>query len=430
VTFLLAYSILLVLAGLLSAVAKRTILSTAVLFLVGGALCGEHFLDIVPLEPGSDLVHWGTEVALYVVLYTDAMRVSLTDLKQGWGVPLRLLAVAMPLTMVVIAVAAHLVLGFGWAEAALVAAVLGPTDPVLAEAIIGHEGLPAKMRRALNIESGMNDGLALPVVIVVLASLSGSDAPLADALVEIAIGVAIGVAVPLVAVGLERIPALGTAERYDRVMPAAVGLLVFSLCSQLGANLFLAAFAAGVTLATIDPRRAEQFEVLGGTATELLKLAALFLVGGLLPDAFYTSWSFAIVAFVVLALFVARPAAVALSLVGTPAPPDERAVIAWFGPKGFASVTFTLLVLRAGIPEGPEVAFAAGAVIVVSIVLHASTDVLVAKWLLHRRRPEGDTDPAVGDGDRSDSGIASGAAGYTAEATTRSDRVTDPGGSS
>jgi len=367
--------------------AHRSVLSTSVLFLVGGVLLGGSVLGVVEVDPSSELVYWTTEVALFVVLFTDGMRIPARDLRSTWRVPVRLLAVGMPLTMVLIALAAHVVLGLGLVGSILLAGILAPTDPVLAEAIIGQETIPLPLRRSLNLESGLNDGLALPVVVLTLSVVVPQTESWTSVLVDLVVGVVVGVVVPLVVVGLLRVPHLATTERYDMVLPAAVGLLIFSIGSELGGNLFFAGFVGGVTFASLSPTQAEGFRSIGSTTTEMLKLAALFLVGALLRPSFFSSWTLSTAAFVVLVLAVARPLAVEACLLRSPAPWEDRAVIAWFGPKGFASVIFTLLVVRSGGDHVDEVVFAATAVVVTSIVLHSSTDVPVARWLAARRGP-------------------------------------------
>ena len=152
------------LAVLVSALAKRTILSTAVLFLVAGFVLGPDTTGVLDVRADSPIVGTLAELALFAVLFTDGMRVGWADLRSAWRLPGRALGWGLPLTLLVTAVAAHYVAGLGWAESLLIGAILAPTDPVFASALVGNDKVPARLRHLLNVESGVNDGLALPFV--------------------------------------------------------------------------------------------------------------------------------------------------------------------------------------------------------------------------------------------------------------------------
>lgn len=378
-TLLLAYSVVLLLAVLVSAVAHRTVLSTAVLFLVAGFVLGEEVTGVLALGPQDEIVSTLAELALFAVLFTDGMRVGLRDLTAAWRLPGRALVLGLPLTLIVTAVLAHFVAGLDWPEALLVGAVLAPTDPVFAAALVGNERVPYRLRHLLNVESGVNDGLALPFVIVLLEIVQDSDdLHLAELGTEIAVGLAIGIAVPWIAIRLERTRLFAAASHYQAINAVAIGLLVFALGKVTHGNLFLAAFAAGVTVATIGHQEKEAFHDFGELVAELLKLAALLVFGALISPAFlgeipWTGWVFA-----VLALVVARPVALWVSFLGAGLTAREQAAAMWFGPKGFASVVYGLLVLNSGITAANEIFHLVALTITLSIVAHSSTDIIVA----------------------------------------------------
>jgi sodium/hydrogen antiporter len=186
----------------------------------------------------------------------------------------------LPLTLLVTALLAHYVAGLDWPEALLIGAVLAPTDPVFAAALVGNKRVPRRLRQLLNVESGINDGLALPFVLVLLAvAQDAEDLHLAELGTEITVGLAIGVAVPWVAIRLERTRLFAAAVEYQAINAVAIGLLVFALGKATHGNLFLAAFAAGITVATIGQREKEAFHEFGELVAELLKLAALLVFG-------------------------------------------------------------------------------------------------------------------------------------------------------
>ncbi len=378
---LLVFAITLLVAVLVSERANRTVLSTAVLFLLAGVLVGGGGLGLVPLSANDRLVRDLAELALFSVLFTDGMQAGVRDLAGAWRLPARALLLGLPLTLLGTALFAHLVAGLPWPQALLLGAVLSPTDPVFAAAIVGRQDVPYRLRQLLNVESGLNDGLALPVVVVLL-SFAGAPSPSVPQLVgELLFGVVLGVAIPWAAVMLERLPYLAASARYEPLNAFAIGLLVLSVAALTHGNLFLAAFAGGMTVATVGPEVRSAFHRFGDTVTELLKLAALLVFGVLLTPAFLRDIPASGYAFAALALFVVRPVAIGIALLGSHIPVKEWIAAAWFGPKGFASVVYGLLVLTSGIVYGDELFHLIALVTAASIVAHSSTDVLVARWV-------------------------------------------------
>jgi NhaP-type Na+/H+ or K+/H+ antiporter len=418
---LLVFASVLLIAVLLSALAHRTVLSTAVVFLVAGFLVGDGVLGLVHVDAGSPVVASLAELALFAVLFTDGMRVGWRDLRSAWQLPGRALGWGLPLTLVVTALLAHYVAGLDWPEAFLIGAILAPTDPVFAAALVGNDKVPGRLRHLLNVESGVNDGLALPFVVVLLAvTANEDDLHLAAIGGELLLGISIGVVVPWVAIRLERTRWFAVSSQYAPLNAVAIGLLVLALGKATHANLFLAAFAAGITVATIGRKEREAFEHFGELIAEILKLAALLVFGALLSPAFFADFGWTAWVFAILALVLARPLALWISFLRADLDLREQLAAMWFGPKGFASVVYGLLVLAAGIPTGTEVFALVALTIVLSIVLHSSTDVIVARgfdphllpaWqqrleirgrrLITRRRPGSRPDPAgppAGDG--------------------------------
>lgn len=378
----LSFAVVLLVGVLISERASRTVISTAVLFLLAGFLLGQGVLDVITVESGDPVVLILAELALFSVLFTDGMRVGLTDLRAAWRLPGRALVLGLPLTLLVTAVLAHYVAGLPWLESFLLGAVLSPTDPVFASAIVGRKEVPGRLRHLLNVESGINDGLALPIVLVLLAIAGGTETEGWQLTEEILLGIVVGVAVPLLVLALERLPFLRAERHLEPLLTVSIGLLVLTICMATHANLFLGAFAAGVTIATVRPEFREEFEQFGELVTELLKLAAILVFGALITPGFlfqeipFAGWLFAL-----LALVVARPLALLASFLGTNLPRGQRIAAMWFGPKGFASVVYGLLVLQSGIELADQVFHLAALAIVLSILAHSSTDVLIAKKL-------------------------------------------------
>lgn len=378
---LLTFAAVLLVAVLVSARADRTILSTSALFLLAGIALGTGGLGILDVHEDDEIVGQLAELALFAVLFTDGMKAGWHDLRSAWRLPGRALLLGLPLTLLLTALLAQVTMDMSWSIALLVGAILCPTDPVFASALVGNDKVPERLRRLLNVESGVNDGLALPFVIILLAlaNPSGQVHPV-EVGTELVVGIVIGVVVPWVAVRLEGTQVFAASGRYEPLTGVAVGLLVLALGQVTHGNLFLAAFAAGVTLATVGPRQRERFEEFGELVAELLKLAALLVFGALVTRSILTDIGIAGVLFAVLALFLPRPLALAVSFLRSDLAFREQVAASWFGPKGFASVVYALLVLRSGIPDAQLVFDLIAATVVLSILLHSSTDVVVAKW--------------------------------------------------
>ncbi len=377
----LAFGVVLLVSVSLSGVAARTILSTALLFLLAGALIGQGGFDLVPIAPHDPLVTALADIALFTVLFTDGQRASLPALREGWRLSGRALGLGMPLTMVGIAVPAYFLVGLDWPTAFLLGAILSPTDPVFAAAIVGRSDVPLRLRRLLNVESGLNDGLALPFVLIFLATAAHTSSNLGTVGIELVLGLVLGIAIPALITLAWRWKVLTAEPRLQALGPLAIAVMLYAACHLTHANPYLAAFAAGSTLATMDRVAAEHFEPLGDLLSEITKFAALLVFGALItPDRLshltVGGWTLA-----VLAIVLVRPAAMLLSLLRTPLSRRERSTAAWFGPKGFASVVYGLLALQSGIPDSELVFDLVAVTIALSIVLHSSTDVPVAKAL-------------------------------------------------
>jgi sodium/hydrogen antiporter len=388
---LLVFAITLTTAVLVSQLAHRTVLSTAVLFLLAGFIAGPGALRVIDATPSQPLVRELADFALFSVLFTDGMAAAFGELRRAWRLPGRALFFGMPLTLGAIAVLAKVLGGLDWTDSFLLGAVLSPTDPVFAAAIVGRSEVPFRLRQLLNVESGLNDGLALPIVVVLLAvsATSGTDVPrLVGDLVG---GIALGVAIPWTYVRLERTRIFSASALYEPLGIVAVGLVLLSLCAVTGANPFLAAFVGGITVASVSTSARDAFHRFGELVTEMLKLAALMAFGALvtprlLGEVGIGGWVFALGAIV-----LARPVALAISLQRSTLGWREQASAAWFGPKGFASVVYGLMVLDSHRPSVGRVFALTVVAVAISIVAHSSTDIVVAKWLAQDR----DTQAAV-----------------------------------
>lgn len=377
----LAFGLVLLTSVSLSGLAARSVLSTALLFLVAGAALGPGGLGVDDIHADDDIVSTLADLALFTVLFTDGQRARLPALRENWRLSGRALGLGMPLTMVGIAVPAHLLLGLDWTTAFLIGAILSPTDPVFASALVGRPDVPLRLRRLLNVESGLNDGLALPFVLIFLATARHESTDLASLLLELLLGLVFGAAIAAAVSLLWRLPLLTAEPRLQPLGPASIAIVVYATCHLTHANPYLAAFAAGSTLATLHQPAADKFQPFGDLVSELTKFAALLVFGALITPERLFGLSLVEWMVPVIAIVLVRPAVILLSLIRTNLPTRERFTAAWFGPKGFASVVYGLLVLDSGIPGSDVVFDIVATTIALSIVVHSTTDVPVARLL-------------------------------------------------
>jgi NhaP-type Na+/H+ or K+/H+ antiporter len=382
---------LLIGAALLSAVARDSVLSLTALFVLVGFVLGNGATKVLEFNARSSFVAELATVALIVILFRDGLEVEGEMLQEHWSLPLRKLVLAMPLTAGIIALAAHTLISLSWTESFLLGALLSPTDPVLSSSVVTNPRVPRVVRHSLNLESGLNDGLALPAVLALAAALAiggGHFVWWRFVLEDVTIGFATGIVVGLAASMLLRrerglrdgIPghqralfALGTAF-------AAYGIAVL----PPRGNGLIAVYVAAITLGIRRPEIRAYFERHAEVLVETVKLGIFVVFGSLLTlhGLFGDGW--AAVALVVVVLLVARPVAVLAALAGTATDLATRGFMAWFGPKGVATMTFSLLVLGDRIAQGSRIFNLAALVVFCSVIVHGISDSPGAAWIGRR----------------------------------------------
>lgn len=335
---MLTFALLLFAGVLISCRARQSVLSTSVLFLIAALLMGRF--SVIPV-PARNLLYRIAEIALFSVLFSDGMKTGgLSMLRSRWRPVTRVLLAGMPLSIALLAVLARLILGADWRSSAVLGAALSPTDPVFVAAIFAVDAVPQYVKDTLSIESGFNDGLALPAIFLLVPELMGAHAGVLAVLLQLVEGVGIGIALPWLAIKVEHLPFLGAVGVYERLYPFSIALILYATCQLMNANLFLAAFTAGITIATLRGGLHEAFQGFSEPVTEILKLATILIFGLRVGRLVLTaqSWKYYLVA--VLAAFVVRLIAVPISLLRSRLGPRDRLLIGWFGPKGFASVVY------------------------------------------------------------------------------------------
>jgi sodium/hydrogen antiporter len=384
---LLLFGGLLALVAALSGLMKGTVLSASVLSVVLGFVLA--LTGVVHVDATDQAIVELVELALILTLFSDGMFVERELLRRHWGPVARALVIAMPITMALLGLAAKALFpDLSWAEAFLLAAVLSPTDPVVTSAVVTSRLVPSKVRHTLNLESGLNDGLALPFVLffLVLASPGGDAATEALKLAgEAVVGAGIGVALGIVAGRLHhRLPGGGLTARYEGIYAVGFALFAFGLAEVTIGNGLIAAFVCGIAMGASERDVPEGFVEFAENASAIFQVLTFFVFGGLIYATGFHHSVPPLVIFVLFALLLARPAAVLLSFLRTGIPRSEKLFMAWFGPKGVASMLFALFVLKSGVGDKGLIFDTAAVVIIASIVAHGLTDTVGAQWLARR----------------------------------------------
>jgi sodium/hydrogen antiporter len=387
----LALGGLLMVGALVSGIAGRSFVSLMAMFVLVGFILGEGVTGVLHFDAQSGFVSQLATVALIVILFRDGLEVDSEMLQSQWALPLRKLVLAMPLTALIVAVAAKVLVGLTWTESFLLGALLSPTDPVLSSSVVTNPRVPQLIRHSLNLESGLNDGLALPAVLAFSAALSTTGSGFVwwrFVLEDLVIGFGIGLAVGFAAARL-----MPRGERLGDDIPGYQKSLYALGCAFVAygvavliphGNGLIAVYVAAIVFGIQRPDLRRYFERQAADLVEIVKLGIFVVFGALLTfhGLFGSGW--AAIGVVAMTLLVARPVAVFAALIGTRTDTATRAFMSWFGPKGVATMTFSLLVLSQPIAAGSTIFNLAALTVFVSILVHGVTDTAGAEWIAAR----------------------------------------------
>ncbi len=377
--------------GLVSKRLERTVVTPPMVFVTLGLLFGSGSLAALSMHIDQGVIHVLAELTLVLVLFGDAARIDLRVLRNELGLPARLLGIGMPLTIILGAVAGKMVFPqVTWLEAAALGAILAPTDAALGQAVVSTPSVPLRIRQALNVESGLNDGIALPVVLIfaALASMGGVDARTAPdwvwfAAQQVTLGPLAGVAVAWV--GGRLINWSESREwmsgSFGRLAGIALALLAFTGAEQIGGNGFIAAFVAGMTLGNSQRGQCEYLYQFLEAEGQLLVLLVFLLLGVHLAWPTIAEGSGRMWLYVVLSLTVIRMIPVAISMTGSGLRAPSVAFLGWFGPRGLASLLFAILILEeAALPHGALVFDVVILTVLASVFAHGMSAAPAAEW--------------------------------------------------
>ncbi len=332
-----------------------TSVTPAMVFVAIGVLVGPLVFDGVAKSPTGGAVRTLAEATLTIVLFADASRITLRALRREYSVPLRLLGIGLPLTIVLGAfVALALFSGLDLVDACVLAIVLAPTDAALGAAVVAEQRLPSRIRQGLNVESGLNDGICVPLLLIALAASEVDDNAISAhhavtiVLQEIGYGIVGGVAAGLVAGGVIVLAGRRRliTDAWLQVVPVAGAALAYGVAAALGGSGFIAAFLAGSIFGRVAGSQSDTASRLNEELGDLLAGVTLLVFGAILlgPALEHVSWQIALYA--VLSLTLLRMVPVAIAMVGTRARAPTIGFLGWFGPRGLASIVFAVIVVE------------------------------------------------------------------------------------
>jgi len=408
----LAAGALLLLMALTGATIARVPFSAAMLYLAFGYALGRGGLGLLDLDVTGHLplVESIAEIGVVLSLFSVGLRVGVPPGDPAWRVPLRLAGPGMVITIAAAALAGWWILGLGWVSALLLAAIVAPTDPVLASDVqIRRVSERDAVRFGLTAEGGMNDGLAAAGILLALALYAGpatlGSAILTDVVWSLPAGLAIGwgcgYGIGSLALALHRRE--GAPEGFEGFLLLGLIALAYGLATLVHAEGFLAVFAAAVALRRIERRAtaragagatgdpgapaviAHQLLAFNRQVEHIAEVVVVVLAGALLAT---VALDIRVLAFALAVILVARPLAVALALAGAGVPARERRLLQWFGVRGIGSLYWLAFALNRGAPAGDAAALTAATLglVAVSVVVHGISATPVMDWHVRRRR--------------------------------------------
>lgn len=403
----------------LSRALSGTPVTAPMVFVAIGVLLGPPIADGITLSPGSESVRTLAEATLAVVLFADASRINLRRLREEYSVPLRLLGIGLPLTIATGAVvAAGMLHELTLAEAAVLAIVLAPTDAALGQAVVTEPRLPSRIRQGLNVESGLNDGICVPLLLIALAiadvdsSTESAHSAVRIIAEEVGYGIVGGVAAGLVATAVivffHRRKLVSAP--WLQVVPVAGAALAYGLAAGLGGSGFIAAFLAGGLFGSLVSREAQAASRLNEELGDLLGGITFLIFGAIMFAPALERLSWTVGAYAVASLTIARMLPVAIAMIGSGARWQTVTFVGWFGPRGLASIVFAVIAVReAQLPGANTILTATYLTIGISVFAHGLTAAPLARRYAHwyeghprESRPAMESRPAAAHRSRAD----------------------------
>jgi NhaP-type Na+/H+ or K+/H+ antiporter len=394
-TALAIIGVVIIISALLSGLVDRSGLPQVAVFLALGAALGPFGLGVLDLSLQSPSLRVVSVLSLALVLFTDAVSLNIMEVRRRTSLALRLLGPGTLLTAAIIAIAGWWLLDLSAPAAAILGAALASTDPVLLRGLLRRRDIPEDARHALQLESGLNDAVLLPVVLFALAFLNQETATSSAGLAKLGLNLFIlgpgaGVLIGLIGVAtLDLIrKRIGVRRDYESLYSLGIAFTAFAAAETVHGSGFLAAFAAGMTIAALDVELCDCFVEYGAVTAEMLLLFTFVLLGSSLIWTGFKVISGPTLLFAAIAVLIRTPVYL-LSLLGSGVDGRGRLLIAWFGPRGLSSLLLVLLAVFAGVPGSDQLFSVCSLVVLVSVVLHGGSPMLLARAARKRALKEG-----------------------------------------
>lgn len=377
--------VVIVIAALLSGLIERSGFPQVAVFLGLGAILGPFGLGFIHPTLDSPILRAVSTLSLVLVLFTDALSIDLAQIRRHSRLASLVLGPGTVLSALLMTLAARWLLHLSWPAAAILGAALASTDPVLLRGLLRRQDLPADARQALRLESGLNDVVLLPIVLVAMVFLGNREMEGAAEWSKMAIelfllGPFAGVVVGLLGVAtLDLVRRrLGVRRDYESLYSLGLAFAAYAAAESFHASGFLAAFAAGMTISIFDVELCDCFQEYGETTAELALLFTFVLLGSSLIWSGLAIVDGPLLLFAVISLLV-RPLALLVSLWPTRLDRRNLLLIAWFGPRGLSSLLLVLLAVFAGTPGSAQLFSICSLVVLLSVVLHGGSLMLIGK---------------------------------------------------
>ena len=393
ITSLALIGIVIIVSALLSGLIDRSGLPQVAVFLAIGAALGPAGLSVFNMTLDSPALRVVATLSLTLVLFTDAVTLNISEVKRHSGLAFRMLGPGTVLCAAITALAAWWLLKVPPAFAAILGAALASTDPVLLRGLLRRRDIPPNARQALQLESGLNDVVLLPIVVIAIAFTGHYDIN-AGSLAKLSLGLFIlgpgaGVAVGLIAVAaLDLIrKRTGVRRDYESLYSLGVAFSAYAAAEAVHGSGFLAAFAAGLTIAALDVELCDCFIEYGGVTAEMLLLFTFVIFGSSLIWTGFSGLDWPTVIFAAIAMLIRIPIYL-LSLLRSNVNRRGRLLIAWFGPRGLSSLLLILLPVFAGLPGSERLFQVCAFVVLLSVVIHGTSPMLLARFCKPQRQQD------------------------------------------
>ncbi|MGA9572817.1 MAG: sodium:proton antiporter [Lysobacterales bacterium] len=376
----------------------RTVISGPMVFVVAGFLMGPSVLGWFKGNAESEDLRVLADLTLAVVLFNDAATANLSVLKRQFRIPTRMLLLGLPGAIVLgFGVAVLLFDGLSIYEAAILATMLAATDAALGKAVITNQAVPDRLREGLNVESGLNDGICVPILLFFIAltvvSEHGGHSLSAMELVakELGIGMIVGASLSLVGTMLLRWcqKRKWVSEIWRQVTAVALAFSCFAVADSLHGSGYIAAFIGGLFFGYREKKSTHSLVLASEGTGETLALVTWMLFGAMVIGPAFKQFSWDVVLYALLSLTFVRMIPIYLSLTGLGESVASRLFVGWFGPRGLASIVFAIMVINEGVPHGELLALVVTCTVFLSLVLHGISANPLAKRLGNKESQPG-----------------------------------------